>query len=172
MAEVISSITGRSVGVLNDDMTEIKSAITGRTLYFIDGAGGGSPPKGNPVTPVTPATTGEFTEIEWKNGGIYSLNAVADMLPILFTAPDGAAGISTFELHLRQSAPVVSIDWAMMGLGIDLIWPDYDGWFELYGNNPPAFDTANTEYVIVVRYYADDQKYYANVAYSRELESE
>ena len=173
MAEVISAITGRSVGVLNDDMTEIKSAITGRTLYYVNGAGGGGTnPGGTPVTPITPATDPDVvsTDVKWQNGGLYSLEATADMKPILFIPPDVASGVATFELLLRQTNPVVTIDWGIAGM--ELIWADSDGAFVgRYSNTPPAFDSVNTEYCIVIRYYADENIHYANIAYTRELES-
>ena len=143
-------------------MTEIKSAITGRTLYYVNGAGGANP-KGEAVNVVTPDQYGAAS-VEWKNGGIYEVTIAsgADDPIVELSAPTGAAGISTFELHIVMPDPAVAFTF---GTGTDQLWPDYDGVYAV-GNTPPSFAEGGRRYVVVCRYIAATDTYLFNLAYT------
>ena len=126
--------------------------------------GGGANPKGDPVNVVTPSQLG-VASVEWKNGGIYEVTIPEEVDdPIIdLTAPDGAAGISTFELHIIMPNPAVAFTFGTNGA--DQLWPDYDGVYDL-GNTPPSFADGARRYVVVCRYITATDTYLCNLAYT------
>ena len=102
------------------------------------------------------------TDITPKHDAIYVHELANDDTFTIDSTGLSATKQVTFELHLVQPSTDVSFT-----LPLTILWPDKDAKFAST-NPPPAMDTADTEYCIVIRW--DGSDLLANLAYTKAIE--